>query len=67
MSSQSRNDDQKAAPGAAAPGDDELAPATSGAPEPAKDPVRSTFDRGVVACARVAAWLVAISMAISVF
>lgn len=31
------------------------------------DPVRSVFDRGVVKCARGAAWLVFIAMAISVF
>ncbi|TZG32562.1 TRAP transporter small permease, partial [Halomonas eurihalina] len=30
------------------------------------DPVRNAFDRGVVACGRIAAWLVFVAMAISV-
>ncbi|MDL4862806.1 TRAP transporter small permease subunit [Halomonas elongata] len=31
------------------------------------DPVRTAFDRGVVACGRLAAWLVFVAMAISVY
>ncbi|MBB3189854.1 TRAP transporter small permease subunit [Halomonas cerina] len=61
MSPQSRNDDH------VAPGEDELVPATAGEPEPEPDPVRSAFDRGVVWCARGAAWLVFIAMVISVY
>ncbi|MFG6159933.1 TRAP transporter small permease subunit [Halomonas sp. 1390] len=37
---------------------DEVAPA---------DPVRNAFDRGVMACGRLAAWLVFVAMVISVF
>ena len=47
--------------------EDEIAGPTSGEPSTAPDPVRSTFDRGVVWCARGAAWLVFVAMAISVF
>ncbi|MEC9482355.1 MAG: TRAP transporter small permease, partial [Halomonas sp.] len=47
--------------------EDELAGPTSGEPSTAPDPVRSAFDRGVVWCARGAAWLVFVAMAISVY
>ncbi|WP_240724794.1 TRAP transporter small permease subunit [Onishia niordana] len=45
--------------------EDDRVPAT--AEDQAPNPVRSTFDRGVVWCARGAAWLVFIAMGISVF
>ncbi|NUJ61306.1 TRAP transporter small permease [Halomonas taeanensis] len=45
--------------------EDGRVPAT--AEDQAPDPVRSAFDRGVVWCARGAAWLVFIAMGISVF
>lgn len=53
MSSQSRNDDSAAA--------------LPSEPESAPDVARSAFDRGVLWCARGAAWLIFIGMAISVF
>ncbi len=66
MSRQPRHGDD---PGA--PHDDELAAATAGEPASGApsddDPVRSAFDRGVVWCARGAAWLVFVAMAISVY
>ncbi|WP_245184409.1 TRAP transporter small permease subunit [Halomonas salinarum] len=45
--------------------EDDRVPATAEGQAP--NPVRSTFDRGVVWCARGAAWLVFIAMGISVF
>ena len=45
--------------------EDDRVPATG--KDHAPNPVRSTFDRGVVWCARGAAWLVFIAMGISVF
>ncbi|TZG31173.1 TRAP transporter small permease, partial [Halomonas eurihalina] len=42
--------------------EESVAPAETAPP----DPVRNAFDRGVVACGRIAAWLVFVAMAISV-
>ena len=47
--------------------EDELAAPSAGETTTQPDPVRNGFDRGVVWCGRVAAWLVFIAMAISVF
>ncbi|WP_168013840.1 TRAP transporter small permease subunit [Halomonas salinarum] len=46
--------------------DEELVAPASGPPKPSV-PARSVFDRGVIWCARGAAWLVFIAMGISVF
>jgi len=53
--------------GSVTPREDELAVPAAGEPTTQPDLVRSTFDRGVVWCARGAAWLVFVAMAISVF
>ena len=51
-----------------APGDDDLVAATAGEPpEEAPEPARNAFDAVVVRGGRIAAWLVFIAMAISVF
>ncbi|MFC0268933.1 TRAP transporter small permease subunit [Kushneria aurantia] len=47
--------------------EEELARSSQEHTDRAPDPVRSTFDRGVVWCARGAAWLIFIAMAISVY
>jgi len=49
------------------PREDELAAPVAGEATTQPDPVRSVFDRGVVWCARGAAWLVFVAMGISVF